>query len=655
MPRLILIGLLAAAAAGAQTFLAGAAKADVSPRNLPAIANCFMLERTVGNVTRPLFARAIVLSDGQMKIAIAVVDSCMMPRELLDKAKDIVNRQTGIPVNRILISATHTHSAPAAMPCLGSDAQQDYAAALPSMIAGAIQAANRNLEPAEAGWAVEDDWEHTHCRRWIYYAGKMLTDPFGQRSVRANMHPGYQNPDAIAESGPVDPALSVLSIRGTAGKPLALLANYSQHYFGDAPFSPDYYGLFADKITEQTGAIAIMSQGTSGDQMWMDYGKPKSSITLEQYASEVSATALRAYQRIRYERTIPLAMAETRLRLGRRLPDAARLAWARSLVKEMNGRKPKNQPEVYAREQLFLVNEPERDIILQAIRIGGLNIHAIPNEVFAITGLKLKLQSPFETVMNIELANGAEGYIPPPEQHRLGGYTTWPARSAGLTVEAEPRITEALLRMSEELAGKPKRMYHEPRGEYVREILQSKPSAYWRFSEFGGPKAFDLIANKEAAYEGGIAFFLPGPSSLAFSGTALNRAVHLAGGRIAVPAGDLRGDSSVELWFWSALHGDLFSFGNLQVAIREDGRLRAGSLTGQNPVAFKKWHHLVLVRRGPRVQLYLDGGAETSGPVPPPQSSQIVIGGLEGKVDELALYRRALTAVEVSNHFTTAR
>ena len=41
----------------------------------------------------------------------------------------------------------------------------------------------------------------------------MIDDPFGQRTVRANMHPGYQNPDVIGPSGPVDPALTVLSVQ----------------------------------------------------------------------------------------------------------------------------------------------------------------------------------------------------------------------------------------------------------------------------------------------------------------------------------------------------------------------------------------------------------------------------------------------------------
>ena len=49
--------------------------------------------------------------------------------------------------------------------------------------------------------------------------------------------------------------------------------------------------------------------------------------------------------------------------------------------------------------------------------------------------------------MNIGLANGSEGYIPPPEQHKLGGYTTWRARTSCLEVRAEPKIREAVVKL----------------------------------------------------------------------------------------------------------------------------------------------------------------------------------------------------------------
>src|SRR4029079_12819005 len=123
-------------------------------------------------------------------------------------------------------------------------------------------------------------------------------------------------------------------------------------------------------------------------------------------------------------------------------------------------------PEIYAKEALFLHERPRTELVLQALRVGQLGITAIPNEVYALTGLKLKAQSPLQPTFNIELANGAEGYIPTPEQHQLGGYTTWPARTAGLETVAEPKIVEAMLRLLENVSQKPRRALETRYGPY---------------------------------------------------------------------------------------------------------------------------------------------------------------------------------------------
>jgi len=44
---------------------------------------------------------------------------------------------------------------------------------------------------------------------------------------------------------------------------------------------------------------------------------------------------------------------------------------------------------------------------------------------FAVIGLELKQRSPIQPLLNISIANGWHGYLPTPEQHRLGGYETW--------------------------------------------------------------------------------------------------------------------------------------------------------------------------------------------------------------------------------------
>src|SRR3954447_25659132 len=84
--------------APAGTLRAGAAVVDVTPDRLPVIANCMFPERTSNVVNDRLHARGLVLDDGSTKLAIVIVDSCMMPRELLDRAKKVAHESTGIPV-----------------------------------------------------------------------------------------------------------------------------------------------------------------------------------------------------------------------------------------------------------------------------------------------------------------------------------------------------------------------------------------------------------------------------------------------------------------------------------------------------------------------------------------------------------------------------
>jgi hypothetical protein len=704
-------------------FRAGAAAIDVGPATFPVLVNGGFLPNRASRTTEPVHAKCIVLDDGSTRIAIVIVDSCMMPRELLDRAKEMAREKTGIATERMLISATHTHSAPAAMGALGCPADESFAAALPGRIAASIERAARNLEPARIGWCAIDDPAHTFCRRWIRRPDKMLDDPFGLRTVRGNMHPGYENPDVIGPSGPVDPALTVLSVCSRAGGPIAVLANYSMHYYGAEPVSADYFGKFATTLATQIGAgsvsppfVGIMSQGTSGDQMWMDYGGPRKDPGLEVYAAEVARAAHKAYQTITYHDWVPLAMAETTLVLRRRVPDPARLAWARPIVARMRDKDsnkevvPRNLPEVYAKEALHLHEEPERALKLQALRIGGLGVTAIPNEVFAITGLKIKLQSPFDVTMNVELANGAEGYIPPPEQHALGGYTTWPARTAGLEVQAERRIVARVLELLERVAGQPRRKLRVLHGPYARAVLASRPVSYWRLEDIEGSTALDSTANARSAhYDGGVALYLPGADSAGLSaGTVTNRAVHFAGGFLKAILEGIGDTYSIELWFWNGLPagvrpitGHLLSFGPGAASKRpgdtvgiggtshSSGRLffsneaaSAGIPAGRTEIAPRTWHHLALARERRRVTVYLDGNADPeiaveigvspadpsgvnpadpSGANPAGPSKALFIAGrfdglagFEGKIDEVALYDRALTAAEVVEHVRAA-
>ncbi len=175
----------------------------------------------------------------------------MMSRPVLDQAKAMAEKRTGIPASQMLISAVHAHSAPSSMGCLGTDADPAYVPFLQDKLVEAVAAAQAALEPARAGFAKAKAAEFTALRRWIRRPDRLAEDPFGNKTVRANMHAGRIWDDVTGESGPEDPDLALISIQASDGRPLAVLANFSMHYFGDQDISPDYYGLFCDGLKQR--------------------------------------------------------------------------------------------------------------------------------------------------------------------------------------------------------------------------------------------------------------------------------------------------------------------------------------------------------------------------------------------------------------------
>ena len=762
------LGVLPALAAE-EPLRAGVAVVDITPEKLPVIVSGMFLEGSSATVHSRLYARALVIQSDQKRVALVVVDTLMMPRDLLDRAKQLAEQSTGIPAENMMISATHTHSAPSVMGALGSGVQEDYAAALPAKLAEAIRLAAERLLPAQVGWATIDAAEYTHCRRWIRRPDRIGTDPFGERTIRAMMHPGYQNPDYICPAGPVDSALTLLAVQTTAGEPLAVLCNYSMHYFGAPAVSADYFGLFCERLAGLIAAerqpagqqnaggaqpdapsaavrpVVMMSQGTSGDLHWMDYSQPRKSITITEYADALAARALEAYRTVKYHRSVPVDVLERKLTLRRRTPDEKRLAWARQIIATMieppaapqSGadqktrpqaqpsaeaqidlsqfpkgiRKPRSQQEVYALEQVYLHLQPERELKLQAIRIGQLGIAAIPCEVFGITGLKLKAQSPLVPLMNIELANGAEGYIPPPEQHLLGGYTTWPARTAALEVDAEPKIVHTLLKMLEELAGSKCRAPADAANPYTDAVRAAKPVVYWQLGDWSGPQLGDSSGNQHhGTLSGPHALALDGVNRAGFSGQGrTSRAAYFAGGCAKGQIPKLPETFSAEFWFWNALplegqrqtacllemtqqpeanaaappaaaqvasapqpplHVALRLVQNdnkdCTVALEASVGPTVTSAAGRSAVNPRTWNHVVVVRNGKQFAVYLNGRVQPEIVLTLPQAApsgqaQLVLANsadgrqpLEGKIDELAVYNRALAPEEISRHYQAA-
>ena len=143
-----------------------------------------------------------------------------------------------------------------------------------------------------------------------------------------------------------------------------------------------------------------------------------------------------------------MRIEQKEIKIGVRRPDKAEIERAQSILAARDDKKPRVLKEIYAQETLYLKDYPaEVPLIIQAIRIGDLGIAAVPCEVFAEIGLKIKNKSPFKPTFTIELANGWNGYLPTPEQHRLGGYETWRGRASYLETNASTRIFNTVLEL----------------------------------------------------------------------------------------------------------------------------------------------------------------------------------------------------------------
>ena len=455
------------AGAGGKIFRAGAAVADITPPVGTRINGGFW-PVIAKEVHDPLQVRCLVLDDGKSKLGFAVADNCLIKREVFDEAKRLVKEKTGLPPECVMMSATHTHSAGAVADCYLTDADAEYRARLPSLIAGGMAAAFERLAPATIGWGSAEVPDEVFCRRWTLKPGTMPENPFGRRDDKVKMNPAPGSPDLVEPAGPVDPEVSFVSVRHADGRPLAVLANYSLHYVGDVGpghLSADYFAVFAEKLRDRLGGgefVGIMSNGTSANVNNTNFRgndpRPHGNYARINHVGERIATAVsEAVAAVKHRDWVELRHAVKEHSLGVRKPTADDVAEARTFAE---GRPPglfKNLREVYARETLLLDRFPGHvSQLVQVFRIGDLAIGGISNEVFSETGLALKKESPIKPYFTISLANGWDGYLPPPDQHAAGGYETWRSRTSFLEPECRaanpqgrPRIARRAARHRE--------------------------------------------------------------------------------------------------------------------------------------------------------------------------------------------------------------
>jgi len=158
------------------TLHAGSATSNITPPLGTAIPGGFR-PQYAQDIDDELFAKALVIDNGETRIAMVTCDLIAVTQKIVDCTKARIATRCDIPPEHVMVNATHTHSAVAVANLLGVDEDTDYTDWVPLKIADAVELAVLRRRPARIGFASVNEDRISFHRRWHMQAGTVRLNP----------------------------------------------------------------------------------------------------------------------------------------------------------------------------------------------------------------------------------------------------------------------------------------------------------------------------------------------------------------------------------------------------------------------------------------------------------------------------------------------
>ncbi|MDE2817343.1 MAG: neutral/alkaline non-lysosomal ceramidase N-terminal domain-containing protein [Chloroflexota bacterium] len=427
----------------------GAAQRTISPPLGTHMAGYYHV-RPASAIHDDLFARAMVIDDGETTIALVTCDLVSIREESVVNAREQVEEATHIPGGNVLICCTHTHTGPItrgdrSAATFGS-MSETYMATLEEQIAAAVIDAWKTRSPGTLRIGKSQETRIAFNRRFHMRDGSVKTNP------------GKNNPEVIGPVGPIDPDVYVLLAESDQGDPLGVLVNYSLHAdtTGGDQISADYSGWMEKHLKnmspELDEAVVLYANGYCGDINHVNVNDPnqlkgfEESERIGRALAESTTQALSHLEPLRGETVHASQRIEA---LPAVIPTAEDIAWAQEAVAATPaGGGPGRDDLVKAHRDLALqeLNKRHFDTEVQVLSVGNVAMTALPGEIFVELGLSIKEHSPFEHNLLAELANGNLGYICTAAAYPQGAYEPTSSRVVPGSGEQLVRAALALQR-----------------------------------------------------------------------------------------------------------------------------------------------------------------------------------------------------------------
>jgi hypothetical protein len=380
---------------------AGVARVDLTPPlalNSPLGGYGERMNRPAEGVHDRIFAKALVLADGDRKFALVTADIVGFPPPVKPA---LVERLAagGWSKDRLMLLASHSHTSiemnainplnTFQVPQIGIHNPRVYDFVL-ERLAEVVQAAERQLVPVSVG-----------------------TSSVSIEGWNRNRRGGTA----------IDKELTVTRVDTLQHKPLAVLVNFTAHPTfmsgEDMLFSGDWPGHLQRTLESLVGqgVTAMYYNGAEGDQS--PVGRPDAGPSrwerAECYGRDLGIVAWKQWQATTTTKNVPFEYHAHTIKLPER-------AWHPDFMK--TGGAEYGLSEKLLKEMLPVLFPSEVESI--SLRLGDLLVVGIPGEMAASLGMKIKSQSARITGAGHPVIGGLAdawiSYMLPAEEYKRGGY-----------------------------------------------------------------------------------------------------------------------------------------------------------------------------------------------------------------------------------------
>lgn len=432
---------------------AGTGVRDISPSQPMFLVGYPHVQRISEGIHDPLLASALFLDDGRTAVIFVAVDVLFVTCESVSRCRQAIAQACQVPPAHILISATHTHSAPVTAPMLAWRDDPVVPAPDPAyldrfhqgIIEAAIEAC-RSARPAELAITTAE----------ISGVGS----------------------NRVAPDAAFDPEVGILAIRSEQ-QLVAVQLIYGMHptvLHEDSRLVSSDFPCFTRQVLSEVfpNLTTLYHNGPSGNLSPRYHVRGQTFAEAERLGRRLGRNVIGALHRLKegdFRGDISLAAASGCAELipnrFATVPEAhEKLREARQTFERLRREGASHGPLRTAEcvifgceEGLTLANAQEagettqlqeryRRAEVQVFRIGDVFLVGLPGEQFVEYGLEIKGRAPAKTFV-VSLANGElQGYIVTPEARRGMSYE---AAFALFAAESGQALVHTALKLIEEL------------------------------------------------------------------------------------------------------------------------------------------------------------------------------------------------------------